>query len=194
MKRGPRSWVDIPTLEGGPATRRDIDSFLQLQKMMGDVGKDVKAEMRFVARELMKPTVQDAQNRATMKLQKKVARSIKPEFFKGLPSITSGGRTKMQLSNGRGGTHEVWAGEVFAGAEFGSNGGKHAGRKTRSGKFVRSKASRGSVRQFPPRTPRAGRGNAGYFFYPAIRENINEKQLLKEYYRIVGAIFRKYGI
>lgn len=189
-----RDWVRIPTFSGGKVTQADVEAFRQLQKSMVGVGSDVKKEMRTFAKGLMKPAADDAMSRATLPLQKKVAKSIRPEFFKGLPAITAGGSKRLTLSNGRGGTHEVWAGEVFAGSEFGSNGGMYSGHKTRHGKFIRAKNKTGSVKQFPPRTPRLGRGNAGYFFYPALRAKVDQPHLLKEYFKMVGQIYRKYGV
>lgn len=189
-----RSWIKIPTLEGGPVTARDVEAFRQLQKTMNGIGGDVKKEMRDLAKGLMKPAAQDAKQRARLPLQKQVVKSVRPEFFKGFPAITAGGTKKLSLSDGRGGRHQVMAGEVFAGAEFGSNGARNAGRINRHGNFKRSKGKTASVRQFPPRTARLGRGNVGYFFYPALRAKVDQAALLKSYFKTVGQIYKRHGV
>lgn len=185
-----RTWMKIPVLHGDRVTQADLRGIKEFQKMAMGVGRDMKKEMRGVAKGLMKPVQQEAVSRATLPLQKQVAKSIQPELFKGLPAIRAGGTKRLSLSNGRGGKHEVWAGEVFAGAEFGSNQNKYSGRRSRrTGQIVRRNKT-GSQKQFPPRTARLGRGNEGYFFYPAIRAKLNQSTILKEYFKMMDGIWR----
>lgn len=64
-----------------------------------------------------------------------------------------GSQTRAQMALGR--ARVPWA----VGHEFGSN-------------QVRRTARGGHTTQFPPRSPSKGRGNAGYFFYPSIYDNL----------------------
>lgn len=70
----------------------------------------------------------------------RVANSIKPVRDR-VPYARIGGRTGGRASGG------AYSGELLYGSEFGSN----------------------RFRQFPARSPRSGRGNAGWWIYPTLR-------------------------
>jgi len=85
-----------------------------------------------------------------------LARSIKvSNSFKRGPVISIGG-DNPKLANG------TPVGAIALGVEFGSYQDKKRKRKGKSTDYV-------GYRQFQPRSPREGRGNAGYFIFPTLK-------------------------
>ena len=82
-----------------------------------------------------------------------LARSIKVSKSKTTPYFTVGGSTP-RLSNG------TPVGEIALGVEFGAY--QNRPRKRKSGQYT-------GYKQFQPRSPREGRGNAGYFIFPTLK-------------------------
>ena len=82
-----------------------------------------------------------------------LARSIRVSKSKTTPYFTVGGSTP-RLSNG------TPVGEIALGVEFGAY--QNRPRKRKSGQYT-------GYKQFQPRSPREGRGNAGYFIFPTLK-------------------------
>jgi hypothetical protein len=82
-----------------------------------------------------------------------LARSIRVSKSKTTPYFTVGGSTS-RLANG------TPVGEIALGVEFGAYQNKP--RKRKSGQYT-------GYKQFQPRSPREGRGNAGYFIFPTLK-------------------------
>ena len=84
-----------------------------------------------------------------------IARSIKVSTGSKTPFFTVGGST-VKLKNG------TPVGAIALGVEFGSYQDRPRKRKGKSTDYV-------GYRQFQPRSPREGRGNAGYFIFPTLK-------------------------
>ena len=82
-----------------------------------------------------------------------LARSIRVSKSKTTPYFTVGGSTP-RLANG------TPVGEIALGVEFGAY--QNRPRKRKSGQYT-------GYKQFQPRSPREGRGNAGYFIFPTLK-------------------------
>lgn len=166
---------------GGPKNGQGFNEFiLDLRKSQ----KDLQSQVRSVAREAVQDIVHEARAgfRGGTKQQPSVANSIQAEFFKGKPAVRAGG-SKVAIS-GRGRKRPVLAGEIIVGAEF---GGYRKNTPNKTG----AKPWTGSARQFPARTARFGRGNEGYFLWPAIRKHY--KKVLEDFDKALTGIFNKFG-
>lgn len=84
-----------------------------------------------------------------------LARSIRVSSRSSTPFFTVGGNTP-RLANG------TPVGEIALGVEFGAYQNKPRKRKGKSTNYV-------GYKQFQPRSPREGRGNAGYFIFPTLK-------------------------
>ena len=84
-----------------------------------------------------------------------LARSIKVSPKSKTPFFTVGG-SSVKLRNG------TPVGAIALGVEFGAYQDKPRKRKGKSTNYV-------GYRQFQPRSPREGRGNAGYFIFPTLK-------------------------
>lgn len=84
-----------------------------------------------------------------------LARSIKVSPKSKTPFFTVGGTT-IKLKNG------TPVGAIALGVEFGAYQDKPRKRKGKSTNYV-------GYRQFQPRSPREGKGNAGYFIFPTLK-------------------------
>ena len=84
-----------------------------------------------------------------------LARSIKVSPKSKTPFFTVGG-SSVKLNNG------TPVGEIALGVEFGAYQDRPRKRKGKSTNYV-------GYRQFQPRSPREGRGNAGYFIFPTLK-------------------------
>ena len=84
-----------------------------------------------------------------------LARSIKVSPKSKTPFFTVGG-SSVKLRNG------TPVGEIALGVEFGAYQDRPRKRKGKSTNYV-------GYRQFQPRSPREGRGNAGYFIFPTLK-------------------------
>jgi hypothetical protein len=84
-----------------------------------------------------------------------IARSIKVSPKSKTPFFTVGG-SSVKLRNG------TPVGEIALGVEFGAYQDRPRKRKGKSTNYV-------GYRQFQPRSPREGRGNAGYFIFPTLK-------------------------
>ena len=133
------------------------------------VDKDYRALLRAfgkmddIAKNDMKQTAKDIANDAASSIGsalqatpqgRALARSIKvSNSYKRGPVISIGG-DKPQLANG------TPIGAIAMGVEFGSY--QNRPRKRKSGQYI-------GYKQFQPRSPREGRGNAGYFIFPTLK-------------------------
>ena len=84
-----------------------------------------------------------------------LARAIKVSPKSKTPFFTVGG-SSVKLKNG------TPVGEIALGVEFGAYQDRPRKRKGKSTNYV-------GYRQFQPRSPREGRGNAGYFIFPTLK-------------------------
>jgi len=161
---------------GGGVDVRGLDDF---SRDLAKVSKELQKQIKSLGRELVMPTVQDAKKLARQGHRQQPAMAMgtimRTEFYRGAPAIKAGGSQKVAMSyptraRARG-KHKVPAGAVFFGAEFGAS----------------------KLPQFPKRTPKLGRGNAGAFLWPSIRKHISDGALLKEYQRRVVAILSQHN-
>jgi hypothetical protein len=84
-----------------------------------------------------------------------IARSIKVSTGSKTPFFTVGG-SSIKLKNG------TPVGAIALGVEFGSYQDRPRKRKGKSTDYI-------GYKQFQPRSPREGRGNAGYFIFPTLK-------------------------
>ena len=131
---------------------KDILAILKTFSKMDDIAK---TDMKKVAKDI----ANDAASAIGSALQstpqgQALARSIKvSNSFKRGPVISIGG-DNPKLANG------TPVGEIALGVEFGAY--QNRPRKRKSGQYM-------GYKQFQPRSPREGRGNAGYFIFPTLK-------------------------
>jgi hypothetical protein len=131
---------------------KDIKAILSTFKNMDDIAKD---DMKKTSRDI----ANDAASAIGSALQatkqgQALARSIKvSNSFKRGPVISIGG-DNPKLQNG------IPVGAIALGVEFGAY--QNRPRKRKSGEYI-------GYKQFQPRSPREGRGNAGYFIFPTLK-------------------------
>jgi hypothetical protein len=172
---------------GGPRNGQGVGLWI---KDIAEGQRKFKKEISRTARDNARKVVVAARLDATVKQQPAVARSLTVDLFKGKPAVNMGGRKVAIRRNGK--KRPALAGEIAAGAEFGSNGGKHSGHMTRHKNFFERSFvhhnKRGSVKQFPPRSRKLGRGSEGYFFYPNVHKFY--QQILNDYQNSLSEIFK----
>jgi len=133
---------------------KDIKAILKTFKNMDDIAKE---DMKKTARDI----ANDAASSIGSALQstpqgQALARSIKvSNSYKRGPVISIGG-DNPKLANG------TPVGEIALGVEFGAYQNRPRKRKGKSTNYV-------GYKQFQPRSPREGRGNAGYFIFPTLK-------------------------
>jgi len=92
-----------------------------------------------------------------------------------VPSVTIGGSKKAKVSRKVTPTNPAPSvGELLYGSEFGADPTSQAGRFPNGG------------RRFPYRSPQRGRGSAGYWIYPTLREN--QPRIRKEWHEAVDVV------
>lgn len=132
----------------------DIKAILKTFGKMDDIAKN---DMKQVAKDL----ANDAASAIGSALQatdqgQALARSIKvSSSYKRGPVISLGGES-IKLKNG------TPVGQIAMGIEFGAYNYKPRRRKGKSPSYK-------GYKQFQPRSPREGRGNAGYFIFPTLK-------------------------
>ena len=131
---------------------KDIKAILKTFKNMDDIAKeDMKKTSRDIANDAASAIGSALQ---TTKQGQALARSIKvSNSFKRGPVISIGG-DNPKLANG------TPVGAIALGVEFGAYQNRPRNRK--SGQYT-------GYKQFQPRSPREGRGNAGYFIFPTLK-------------------------
>ena len=153
---------------------KDIKAILSTFKNMDDIAKeDMKKTSRDIANDTASAIGSALQ---ATKQGQALARSIKvSNSFKRGPVISIGG-DNPKLANG------TPVGAIALGVEFGSYQDKKRKRKGKSTDYV-------GYRQFQPRSPREGRGNAGYYIYPTLKafHGTILKRYLQQVDRIVAA-------
>jgi len=106
-----------------------------------------------------------------------LARSIKvSNSYKKGPAISIGGNNP-KLKNG------TPVGAIAMGIEFGAYQNKPRSRKGKSKSYV-------GYRQFQPRSPREGRGNAGYYIFPTLKAL--QPTIYKRYIEQVDRIIKEW--
>jgi hypothetical protein len=133
---------------------KDIKAILSTFKNMDDIAKeDMKKTSRDIANDAASAIGSALQ---ATKQGQALARSIKvSNSFKRGPVISIGG-DNPKLANG------TPVGAIALGVEFGAYQDRPRKRKGKSTDYV-------GYRQFQPRSPREGRGNAGYFIFPTLK-------------------------
>lgn len=132
----------------------DLKAILKTFNKMDDIAK---IDMKKVAKDL----ANDAASAIGSALQATdqgaaLARSIKvSSTYKRGPVISLGGES-IKLKNG------TPVGAIAMGIEFGANNFKTRKRKGKSPTYK-------GYKQFQPRSPKEGRGNAGYFIFPTLK-------------------------
>jgi hypothetical protein len=130
---------------------KDILSILKTFSKMDDIAKtDMKQAANDIA--TVAASAVGSALQATPQGQA-IARTIRVSKSSKSPVITIGGGSQ-KLSSG---TPVV---EILRGTEFGTY--NNVKRERKSGSYV-------GLRQFKPRSPREGRGNAGYFIFPTLK-------------------------
>lgn len=152
-----------------------FSSVPRLRSALRAYPKELRRELTDASQEQADLVVQLAQGKAAGigRQQARVASTL-AAYRRTTPTIKMGGTAKLRPRPRRPRTTTGWArqtvGDIMWGAEFGSF------------RFP----------QFPPRTPRLGRGNAGLFLWPAIRESLDDVR--DEYARALeGGLARKGG-
>lgn len=129
----------------------DILAIRRTFKNMDDIAKD---DMKQVANDIAIEAASAVGSALQSTEQgQALARSIKVSKSKTTPYFTIGGST-TRLANG------TPVGEIALGVEFGAY--QNRLRRRKSGQYI-------GYRQFQPRSPREGRGNAGYFIFPTLK-------------------------
>jgi hypothetical protein len=131
---------------------KEILAILRSFKKMDDIAKnDMKAVTKDIANEAASAI---GSALSTTKQGAAIARTIRvsSSYARG-PRIEIGG-DKGKLSSGN------IPGEILMGTEFGAY--QNRSRERKSGQYV-------GYKQFQPRSPREGRGNAGYFIFPTLK-------------------------
>jgi hypothetical protein len=157
-----RTTITLPTLSSGKGGRVNVTGLNEFSRDFKKLPKDIQSSIRTSAKKSVGYIVKEATEAATQgeKQQPAMSKAIRADFFKGAPAIIGGGSKKVRLRRGKDGkTHVVPAGALFVGAEFGAK----------------------KLKQFPRRSPRFGRGNEGYFFYPAIRKAFESGRAIREF-------------
>jgi hypothetical protein len=131
----------------------DINAIRKTFKKMDDIAKD---DMNRAAQLI----AIDAASAVGSALQstpqgQAIARSIKVSTGSKTPFFTVGG-SSIKLRNG------TPVGAIALGVEFGAYQDRQRKRKGKSTDYV-------GYRQFQPRSPREGRGNAGYFIFTTLK-------------------------
>ena len=106
-----------------------------------------------------------------------IARSIKVSTGSKTPFFTVGG-SSIKLKNG------TPVGAIALGVEFGAYQDRPRKRKGKSTDYV-------GYRQFQPRSPREGRGNAGYFIFPTLKAA--QPYIIKEWQEAFSKIIKEFA-
>ncbi len=130
-----------------------------LSKMDKDSQKALKDEVASISAWTATGIRQAAGNAPFAKQASMVAATVKPARDR-VPTVRIGGAKKMPVSRKRTeGNPAPSAGQLLFGSEFGGE---------RNAKDSASAFPNGGYR-FPARSPREGRGNAGYWIFPSLK-------------------------
>jgi hypothetical protein len=131
-----------------------VDGVNELTRSFSRFPKDVRQNINNASRTLAKEIADESRKTAAGQgRQASLAAQGIVSAAGRVPTIKLGGTQSLRSRRGR----RVTRGDLIFGAEFGSN----------------------NFPQFPPRSPRAGRGNEGYFFFPTVK-------------RMGGTIYKRY--
>ena len=145
-------------MTGGAAVEGLNETLRAFSRLDKDAQKAARDEVQKVAN-LLAREIQNVTNRSRDPRIRHVGRTIRGTRER-TPVIKIGRATRLPVS--RGGTGPR-ASDLMFGMEFGSSG---------AGAAVDTPTARGGAPgwRFPPRSPRLGRGNEGYFIYPTVRQ------------------------
>lgn len=145
-----------------------VASLKKMDKIATDDLKQVSKDLAVEAASAVGTALQSTTTGRILASTIKVSTAVQPQF--------SLGGNRAILKNG------TPIGAITMGIEFGSYQNRQRERKGKSTSYV-------GYRQFQPRSPREGRGNAGYFIYPTLKafHGTILKRYLQQVDRIVAA-------
>ena len=148
---------------------KDVKAVLKKLNLLGkEANTELKAEVVQIS-QMFAGAIVGAADQAPFSVQaQRVASTVRANKDR-VPSITVGG-SRGRFSGG------VTAGQALFGSEFGAN----------DGAFFPN-----GGRRFPDRSPKLGRGNAGYWIFPTLRAL--QPQLTRDWKDAVDKILRKWG-
>ena len=143
----------------------EIEGLDQLTRSFSRFPKDVRQNINNASRTLAKEIADESRKTAAGQgRQASLAAQGIVTAAGRVPTIKLGGTQTLRTSrSGR----RVTRSDLIFGAEFGST----------------------AYPQFPPRSPKAGRGNAGYFFFPTVKRMGGD--IYKRYIDAVGDALKK---
>lgn len=156
-------------------TQEIRDLLSDIKKMDAESQNQLKDEVSAISKWTAQGIIEKSYNAPMPEQAALVAQTVKFNRDR-IPNVTIGGSRGRRASGG------ALPGELLYGNEFGANP------SSRNGAFPNG------GRRFPYRSPRMGRGNAGYWIYPAMREM--QPEITKRWHNAVDRIFRhwqRYG-
>lgn len=156
-------------------TQEIRDLLSDIKKMDKESQKELKDEVASISKWTAQGIIQASYGAPMPDQAAIVAQTVKFNRDR-VPNVTIGGSKGRRASGG------ATAGELVFGNEFGANPTKGAGVFPNGG------------RKFPYRSAKEGRGNAGYWIYPTLREM--QPEITKRWFNAVDKIFRhwqRYG-
>lgn len=151
------------------------DMLNDLKKMDNESQNQLKDEVSAISKWTAQGIIQKSYNAPMPAQAAIVAQTVKANRDR-VPNVTIGGARGRKASGG------ASAGELLVGNEFG------AYPTSKNGAFPNG------GRRFPYRSEREGRGNAGYWIFPALREM--QPEISKRWWNAADKIFRhwqRYG-
>lgn len=155
--------------------RKTLNAFTRLQRETND--RNVNSALRKATKAMTQELVKEIKKEAYVhpyypKQAVKVATTAK---------VLSDRVPKIGIGKGRGRIFSggARAGDVLFGSEFGAipNG--------------IGNANFGKGKRFPPKSPRSGRGNAGYWVFPTIKAN--ERYLREQWLRMADELLKQFS-
>lgn len=156
-------------------TQEIRDLLADLNKMDAESKKELKDKVASISAWTAQGIIQKSYDAPMPRQAAIVAQTVKPNRDR-LPNVTIGGSSGRKASGG------ASAGELVIGNEFGAYPTSENGAFPNGG------------RRFPYRSAREGRGNAGYWIFPALKEM--QPEISRRWWDAATNIFRhwqKYG-
>lgn len=156
--------------------RKTLNAFSRLQRETDD--RNVNSALRQATKQITQELATEIKRAAYVSPYSpaqaaKVATTVKVLSDR-IPKIGIGkGRSRIFSGGAK-------AGDVVFGSEFGAipNGIGNAGMKN-------------GGRRFPPKSPRSGRGNSGYWIFPTIKAN--EKYIRDQWFKMADVLLRTFS-
>lgn len=145
------------------------DLLSDLKKMDTESQTKLKDEVAGISRWTAQGMIQKSYSAPMPRQAALVAQTVKANRDR-IPNVTIGGTRGRKASGG------ATPGELVIGNEFGANPRSENGAFPNGG------------RRFPYRSPREGRGNAGYWIFPALKEM--QPEISRRWWNAADRIFR----